>query len=139
MNFASNLWTATLDGSPLVTNKPITTTGAPLNLGDVDAAWVLADAARAGDNFMLFDNYSITAEVIPPSAPRLNLIGRDSAGRVSLQLEGQADSRFAIDATTNLTSWTPLWTNILDNGSFYYVDTSATALSSRYYRARWVP
>jgi len=139
MNFASNLWSATLDGSPLVTNKPITTTGAALNLGDVDAAWVLADPLRPGDNFMLFDNYSITAEIVPPAAPRLWLIERTPAGNVFLQLTGQPGARFAIDATTDFSSWTALATNTLDNGSFFYVDTSASALSRRYYRARWVP
>lgn len=136
MNFASNLWSATLDGSPLVTNKSITTTGAPLTLGDVDAAWVLADQARPGDNFMLFDNYSITAEIVPPPSPRLQLIERTPAGNVYLQLEGQSGARFAIDATTDLSSWTPLVTN---NVSFPYLDTSAAALTRRYYRARWVP
>lgn len=139
MNFASNLWSASLDGSLFVTNKPITTTGAPLNLGDVDAAWVLADPARAGDNFMLFDNYSVTAEIQPPAAPRLHLLDRTSAGSVFLRLEGQNGYRFAIDATTNLATWTPLRTNIVSDGSFDYLDTSAAAFSLRYYRARWAP
>jgi len=139
VNFASNLWSATLDGSPLVANKPITTTNAPLNLGDVDAAWVLAITNRPGDNFMLFDNYSITAEIVPPAAPRLWLIERTTAGLVILRLEGQSGARFAIDATTNLSSWTPLRTNVVSDGFFDYFDTSATALSRRYYRARWVP
>lgn len=139
MNFASNLWNATLDGAPLATNKAITTTGAPLNLGDVDAAWVLADPANPGDNFMIFDNYSITAELIPPAAPRLNLVERTPAGNVYLQLEGQTGVRFAIEATTNLSNWTPLRTNIVSDGSFDYIDTSAAGLSRRFYRARWVP
>jgi hypothetical protein len=136
MNFASNSWSATLDGELLATNKPITTVGAKLDLGDVDAGWILADPARPGDNFMVFDNYSITAEVIPPAAPRLTLIERTPAGNVYLQLEGQSGARFAIDATTDLSSWTPLVTN---NVSFPYLDTSATALTRRFYRARWVP
>ena len=139
MNFASNLWSATLDGAPLATNKAITTTGAPLTLGDVDAAWVLADPTKPGDNFMIFDNYRIVAEVIPPAAPRLNLIERTPAGHVYLQLEGTSGRRFAIDATTNFTNWTSLRTNLVSDGSFDYIDTSAAVLSRRFYRARWVP
>lgn len=139
MNFASNLWSATLSGVSLVNNKPMTTTGALLNLGDVDAAWVLADTNRAGDNFMLFDNYSITAEIPPPPAPRLHLLDRTTGGSVFLRLEGQNGFRFAIDATTNFSAWTPLRTNAVTDGSFDYLDTSAAALPRRYYRARWVP
>jgi len=139
MNFASNLWNATLDGAPLVTNKAITTTAARLDLGDVDAAWILADPVRAGDNFMVFDNYSITAEVTPPSAPRLKLIERTPAGNVFLRLEGTSGVRFAIDGTTNFSNWTPLRTNTVSDGFFDYLDTSAAALSRRFYRARWVP
>jgi len=139
MNFASNRWGASLDGSPLLTNKPITTTGAALNLGDVDAAWVLADPARAGDNFMVFDNYSIVAEIVPPASPSLQLIERTPAGNVYLRLVGQSGARFAIDATTNLSTWTPLRTNLVSEGVFDYLDTSAGALARRYYRARWVP
>jgi len=66
MDFIQNSWSATFDGVLLATNKPITTTGAPLNLGDVDARWRVFDPAYPGDNYMVFDNYQITAEVLPP-------------------------------------------------------------------------
>ncbi len=139
MNFASNLWSATLDGAALATNKPITTTGATLNLGDVDAAWVLANPSRAGDNFMVFDNYRITAELASPAAPTLRLLERTPAGNVYLRLEGTSVARFAVDASTNLTHWTALRTNLLTDGFVDYLDTSGTGLNRRYYRARWVP
>jgi hypothetical protein len=66
MNFIQNSWSATFGGVLLATNQPITTTGAPLNLGDVDAVWTVFDPAYPGDNYMVFDNYQITAEVLPP-------------------------------------------------------------------------
>lgn len=135
MNFASNLWSATLDGATLVTNKAITTTGATLDLGDVDAVWrIWTDPPRPGDNYMLFDNYSITAQL-----PRLNHIERNAAGQVLLRLEGPSGVRFALDATTDFSNWTPISTNRLSDGEALYLDTSATALSRRFYRARWVP
>jgi hypothetical protein len=139
MNFASNLWSATLDGATLVTNQAITTTGATLDLGDVDAVWrIWTDPPRPGDNYMLFDNYRITAQ-LPPSAPHLDLIERTSAGHVILRLEGTSGARFAIDGTADFSSWTPLRTNTVSDGFFDYVDTTASAISGRFYRARLVP
>jgi hypothetical protein len=66
MNFTENSWNATFGGVPLATTKPITTTGAPLNLGDVDAEWAVYNPAHPGDNYMVFDNYRITTEALPP-------------------------------------------------------------------------
>lgn len=62
MDFARNRWNATLDGQPIVTEQPITTTGAALDLGDVDAVWLISNSFIPGDNFMVFDEYRIEAE-----------------------------------------------------------------------------
>jgi hypothetical protein len=62
-----------------------------------------------------------------------------SGGQTSLRLNGQSGSRFAIEASTNLINWTALKTNLVSDGTFDYVDTTATALARRLYRARWVP
>ncbi len=139
MNFTQNSWGATLNGAPVVTNQPITTTGASLNLGDVDAVWVLLNPTNAGDNYMVFDNYKITAEAVLPSAPRLQALGRTADGLFLLRVLGQSGARFAIDATTNLTQWTALKTNVITDGFFDYVDSSAPAFARRFYRARWSP
>ena len=139
MNFPGNSWSATLDSTLLVTNQPITTTGAPLNLGDVDAVWAVFDPPNPGDNYMLFDNYRITAEVVPPLAPRLQILGRTGDGQFLLRVLGASGARFAIEATTNLTQWTALKTNVITDGSSDYVDSSAPAFARRFYRARWSP
>lgn len=136
MNFASNRWSATLDDALIATNQPLTTTGLPLTLGDIDAVWLLFDTNAPGDNYMVFDNYRIAAG---PPPPRLQLLGRAANGQVSLRLWGDSDWRFAIEATTNFNQWTALKTNPVVGGFFDYLDTSAAAFSRRYYRARWVP
>jgi hypothetical protein len=140
MNFTQNSWGATLNGTALVTNRPITTTGAPLNLGDVDAVWVINTFNPTnGDNYMAFDNYQITAEVVPPPAPRLQVLGRTGDGQFLLRVLGQTGARFAIEATTNLSQWAALKTNVVTDGFFDHVDSSAPAFARRFYRARWVP
>lgn len=84
MDFSSNQWSAYLNGTPVAEAKPITTKGATLNLGDIDARWVWADV-MAGNNFMLFDDYTIdvVSELKPPfiiSSPQsANVYVGDSA------------------------------------------------------------
>ena len=69
MDFVHNLWSATLDGNPIVIDLPITSIKAPLNLGDIDAAWAIHDPFTfgAGDNYLVFDNF--TAVVLADPRP----------------------------------------------------------------------
>ena len=139
MNFASNRWSASLNGTLLTTNQPITTTGARLDLGDVDAVWIIHDPTAPGDNLMVFDDYRITAESIPVPPAQMHLLGRTSQGWALLQVSGQNGSRWSVDATTNLVTWTALKTNTISETFFDFVDTTAAGLPRRFYRARLVP
>ena len=137
LDFARNRWSAMLNGTNLVSGQPMTTRGSRLDLGDVDAVWALADPSAPGDNFMIFDDYLVTAE--PDTPVRLSGLGRVSNGQFLMRLSGPSNFRYAIDGTTNLLQWTALKTNSIANGSFDFTDPGASALSKRYYRARMVP
>ncbi len=64
MDFARNRWRAIWNGESLGPELPISAlAGRTLDLGDVDAVWVLKDSSNPGDNAMVFDYYRITAEV----------------------------------------------------------------------------
>ncbi len=134
LDFANNRWSATFNGQLLATNQPLTTTNSALNLGDIDAEWEVYDPAAPGDNYMVFDDYLVTATLVPT---RLQWLGTLSDAPV-LQLSGEPDNNFAIDASTNLTSWVPLKTNTTTGGYFDYVDVTATNVPARYYRGRWL-
>jgi hypothetical protein len=138
MDFARNNWSATLDGLSLVAGEPITTTDAALNLGDIDAVWFINDVNSPGDNFMVFDNYTVTAEAAGPASARLQNLGRAN-GQFLLRLTGPSGSRYAIEAATNLVQWTALKTNTVTDGSFDFIDTAAAGFTKRFYRARLVP
>jgi hypothetical protein len=141
MNFSSNRWSALLGGETIIANQPITTTNAPRNLGDVDAVWAITDINRAGDNFMAFDDYRITGELLPvppPASPVLGPFGRQPNGSFVLRVNGANGTRFAVDGSTNFTTWTALGTNTISGGFFDYTDTNSV-LNRRFYRARWVP
>ena len=151
MNFASNRWSASLNNALIATNRLITTTNAPLNLGDVDAIWLVNQITYTnglgqiittnapGNNYMLFDNYVITAESIPVPPAQIQLSARTAEGWTVLQVNGQNGSRWSVDATTNLVNWTALKTNIISGGFFNHLDNTSGGLPRRYYRARLVP
>ncbi len=139
MDFGRGRWSAALSGVVLATNQPMTTTNAPLNLGDVDAVWVPYDLANPGDNFMVFDNYQLTRQAAPPHPPTLQSFQRLENGSTLLRLYGQPNDSFAIDASADLAHWTALKTNVATDGYFDYSDTNAVGSRLRFYRGRWVP
>ncbi len=139
MDFAVGTWTATLDGTAIVANLPMTTTGRSLDLGDIDAAWVISNLKNPGDDFMVVDDYQITAQPSPATMASLTAYGWSNSGAFLLRLLGPSGLRYAIDATANWQQWTALKTNTLTDGSFDYIDTTASAFTNRFYRARLVP
>jgi hypothetical protein len=138
MDFNANRWNAYVNGALVVTNQLITTNVAARTLGDVDATWLPGTPGKAGDNYMLFDNYLVTADVLPPPPALIQTLGFVS-GQFLLRVTGQTNARYAVDASTNLASWTALKTNVATGGYFDYLDTGSAGLKQRFYRARWVP
>lgn len=139
MNFPSNHWNAWVGGVQVVTNQLITTTNAARTFGDVDAVWLPGSTAGAGDNFMVFDNLSITADVVQLPPPRIQPPVAVAGGQYLLRVNGSDGERYAVEASTNLTVWTALKTNVISGGYFDYLDTGAVGQPKRFYRARWVP
>ena len=137
MNFASNAWSAAVGTTTIVSNKPITTSGASLNLGRIAAEWRIRNSSTPGDNFMVFDRYRITAQITPPNPPQLQVLGVTN-GVAFMRLNAQSNYQFAVDMTTNLSNWSGLITNITAAGFFDFNDAAAANFYQRYYRARWV-
>jgi hypothetical protein len=135
MNFAGNRWNAWLYDTLVVTNALITTTNAAKNLSSVDAVW-LPNLAGAGDNYMVFDNYSLVADTLPArvESPRL-LAGGQFAFRVS----GQSGMRYAVEASTNLLNWVALQTNLMTTTGYFDYTNAPGSLKQRFYRTRWIP
>lgn len=57
-------------------------------------------------------------------------------GGFQFQLIKPANSNCVIEATADFITWTPVYTNTSASTNISYLDTWATNLSSRYYRAR---
>lgn len=136
MNFARNLWTATLNDTILVNSKEITTTNAVLNFGDVDAVWAIRKAGAAGNNFMIFDNFVITTEGAPSIPPKVLPLGLAANGQFQMRVFGEPGLNYVIEASSNLAQWEAI--KIISapaGGVFDFQDPDATRLGHRFYRA----
>lgn len=85
LDFGSGTWSATLNGSPLIANQPISNSSpaATMDLGDIDPVWdgsVYNNYYVRGNNYMVFDNYSITKTSL--MAPQIVLQPQSQTARV---------------------------------------------------------
>ena len=138
MNFAHNLWTALLNDEVIVNAQPITTAGSALNLGDVDAVWALRDPKKPGDNYLLFDNYTITQQSGSSIPPRLEATGSTKPGTpFGLRLYGEPGLAYQVEGSEDYKTWAPVLTFTAPQGGILeFQDAAAPAHSRRFYRAR---
>lgn len=136
MDFVANRWSSFLDGTTVTTNLPITTLGLPLNFGDIDAVWAIRVPGKPGDNYMVFDNFVVTAEgANPGELPKLEALGLLRPGEFLVRCFGVAGVRYAVEASADLAGWTPLVTNTVPiHGFFEHLDSSSPPGPKRFYR-----
>ena len=139
MDFAANRWGVRLNDDELMSGLPITTAEADLHLGDIDAVWVMAaDSVEFGDNYMVFDDYRVTAA--PASAPRLELVERRTDGTAVIGIDGESGQEFALEFSDDLAAWVILVTDTIPaSGHFTFNDPEAAGKAERFYRARVIP
>jgi len=138
LNFARNNWQAVMNGQVVVDAQPITTTGARLDLSDIGAVWALRTKGRPGDNYLLFDEYQLTIEPTDHIPATLELVGLNARGEFELYLHAERNRTFALDVSADLKDWTPLATNRLAEGYWFFTDTTAPGYPMSFYRAREV-
>jgi len=141
MNLGQNAWTATMGGVPIVGSQPVTTVGASRTIAEVDAIWAVRTGGSPGNNYLVFDNYSIIAEEPTVTTPTLNLLSFSTASNISFRLQGQQAVRYAIESSTNLANptWFGIATNSSENGALDFNDPAPASMPLRFYRARQVP
>lgn len=136
MNFARNLWSASLNDTVLVNSKPITTKDAALNLGDIDAVWSIRKAGAPGNNYMVFDNYRITAESEVSMRPRLEALAPAANGQLGVRVHGEPNLNYVIEASADLIKWVPLQVVTAPAGGIFdYRDKDSDRNGLRFYRA----
>jgi hypothetical protein len=68
--------------------------------------------------------------------PSLGSLAYSSTGQFQFQLTGRVGSNYVIQASTDLTTWIPIATNVIPGSGFIpFADPFATNFSRRFYRA----
>jgi len=138
MDFKRNLWTAYLNGFLLVNSLPLTQTTLPLTFGDADAVWFLR-GKPAGNNFMAFDNYRVTAESISSIPGFVEPTGMSTNGFFKFRGHGSKGLKYAVEVTQDFVTWFSLGEYVNEQGSFDFEDNTASGFERGFYRLRHVP
>jgi hypothetical protein len=85
---------------------------------------------------VMFYSLNVTHGMLtnPPAVITNSAAG--AAGGFSFTVIGTTGSSYSIQASTNLTNWSPLVTNTATNGFINFVDTNSPTQGRRFYRAR---
>lgn len=112
MNFHSNVWTARVNDVVVVNGMPLSTRNKAVDFGDVDAVWAIATRGQPGDNYMVFDDFQLTAQPvssIPASLEPLGLLNRD---RFLFRVFGEPGLTYKIESSVDMLNWVPAGTGL---------------------------
>lgn len=90
---------------------------------------------RAADGSATGNVATVTINVTPVSDPLKLTSQQMTANGFKLQVSGPDSSTYVISASTNLTDWTPIFTNYTALGNMTFTDPSVTNNPIRFYRA----
>ncbi len=139
MNFRRNTWMAMLNGVVIVDSQPITTkSNVRLDLSDMDVVWAVRTQGSPGENYLLFDEYTVTVEPGDTIPPVLELVGMRPDGRFELIVHGERGLEYALEVTEDFVTWEVLATKRLDDGFWLYLDDTAPNYPRSFYRVREV-
>jgi len=82
---------------------------------------------------------SASATLLLDSPMRWSSVRVDGNGFFNLQLAGPGNTNYVLQASTDLTTWSPLATNNVPNGIWNFVDPASTNFRYRFYRALQSP
>ncbi|MSU37464.1 MAG: hypothetical protein EXS36_20685 [Pedosphaera sp.] len=141
INFSRNLWSATINGATLVSSAPITTRNAKLDLADIDAVWAIRTAGSPGDNFMIFDDYKITAQAVWTIPPVVEARGILDGTQFLLRVYGEPGVIYAMEATTDFFQWSEINRKVAQSpgGVAEFMDPLVAGRPARAFRARAIP
>ena len=108
IDLTSNTWSGTLDNIPIFDDLPFTTYDGDLDVGGVAAEWELSDADDPGDNWLLFDDWSLVAtESVETGRDEFHIadIRIGEAGSRIIVWQGTEGSTYQIEYSADGMEW----------------------------------
>jgi hypothetical protein len=141
LNFQRNLWTAKLNGQVAINALPITTRNAARTLGDVDAVWLIREPGSPGNNYMIFDDYRLTATPLSEIPPTLDVIGMiQPSGAFAVRVFGEPGVNYQLEVLDG-EQWFAVATGTAQSPDGYVdlQDSTAKDWAAGIYRAVSIP
>jgi hypothetical protein len=131
--------TTNLDGSYVITNLSLLGFVNPAKLND-QISYTISDGL--GDSTVGLINIVVSFNALTGQATGILYPGGNNP--VTLSFAGVPGYTYAVERSTNLPTWTPIWTNTAPAGSFFnftdtFGDLGGIAPSSAFYRLSWTP
>jgi hypothetical protein len=94
-------------------------------------------AAVATDNFGATNNSRATIGIVVKPLT-VQVLGPQAGGQFGVSFQGQNGQNYVLQTSSNLTSWSSVWTNSPTNGFIQFINTNATE-PDRFYRVKAGP
>ena len=150
IDFENNTWSADLDGAPLFTDALFTSTGRTRDLGTVAAEWNITRKGfnnfTPGDNWMLFDDWVLTAsprEMNVTEPFLISKVERTIDNKTELTYPADEGCTYTVQYSTDLKTWVELpnspVTASTSNAAAKHTDEAPAASDRLYYRILRAP
>jgi len=85
-----------------------------------------------------FPPYSLTLFTFAPAAAQLSM-AMPQAGQLVMQLEGQPETPYIVETSSNLMTWVSISTNTLAGGAVNLTNSIVPGTAQQFWRVVWVP
>lgn len=139
MSFGRNRWSAALNGTTVIFEERITTRGTTLALGSIDAVWAANASGTWDDNYLLFDDYRITAYPPADIASLLEVTGVAANGTATVRIWGEPGVSYLVRSTNDFITWTDRGTVVATAPDGIATFQDAQPAAARFYQVVSIP
>jgi hypothetical protein len=110
IDLAANTWSVDLDGFQIFRDQPFTAKDdVDIDLGGTAITWQRSQGNNWGNNWMLFDDWTVYADTsklaIAEENLKINAITRSANGNVTIRWKAQPGFRYQVEYSDDMQSW----------------------------------